>query len=145
MYVIEYANVDWICVAENCILLASSCWYCHERSGFLWRVTFSWPAKWLLNSHELCFRAFSKDTGCAGSVFPDSIKPLLRGSLKFYFNNSEPRRKNFLLPLRRPRLKCDGARAETRFRLSAKRTSPFQSAGGVSSVDCWQPRCAHRR
>ena len=88
-------------------------------------------------------------------------------------------------------LKCDGTRAETRFRLSAKRTSPFKSAGrpsvqsttgsrsmcisssnarytmfrgsvkstgyplhspvhlnlpvGVSSVDYWQPRCAHQR
>jgi hypothetical protein len=31
--------------------------------------------------------------------------------------------------LRRLRLKCDGTRAETRFRLSAKRTSPFKSAG----------------
>ena len=29
----------------------------------------------------------------------------------------------------RVRLKCDGTRAETRFRLSAKRTSPFKSAG----------------
>jgi hypothetical protein len=29
---------------------------------------------------------------------------------------------------RRLRLKCDGPRAETRFRLSAKRTSPFKSA-----------------
>ena len=29
----------------------------------------------------------------------------------------------------RSRLKCDGTRAETRFRLSAKRTSPFNSAG----------------
>jgi len=29
----------------------------------------------------------------------------------------------------RLRLKCDGIRAETRFRLSAKRTSPFKSAG----------------
>jgi len=29
----------------------------------------------------------------------------------------------------RLRLKCDGTRAETRFRLSAKRTSPFISAG----------------
>ena len=37
--------------------------------------------------------------------------------------------------LSRLRLKCDGTRAETRFRLSAKRTSPFKSAGGVSSVD----------
>jgi hypothetical protein len=32
-------------------------------------------------------------------------------------------------PRRRLRLKCDGTRAETRFRLSAKRTSPFKSAG----------------
>jgi hypothetical protein len=30
---------------------------------------------------------------------------------------------------RRLRLKCDGTRAETRFRLSAKRTSPFKSSG----------------
>ena len=29
------------------------------------------------------------------------------------------------------RLKCDGTRAETRFRLSAKRTSPFKSAGAL--------------
>jgi hypothetical protein len=29
----------------------------------------------------------------------------------------------------RLRLKCDGARVETRIRLSAKRTSPFKSAG----------------
>ena len=42
-------------------------------------------------------------------------------------------------------LECDGTRAETRFSLSAKRTSPFKSAGGVSSVDYWQPRCAHQR
>jgi hypothetical protein len=31
--------------------------------------------------------------------------------------------------IHRLRLKCDGTRAETRFRLSAKRTSPFKSAG----------------
>jgi len=34
-----------------------------------------------------------------------------------------------LQPTSRLRLKCDGTRAETRFRLSAKRTSPFQSEG----------------
>ena len=45
----------------------------------------------------------------------------------------------------RLRVKCDGTRAETRFRLSSKRTSPFKSARGVSSVDYWQPRCAHQR
>ena len=45
----------------------------------------------------------------------------------------------------RGQLKCDGTRAETRFHLSAKRTSPFKSALGVSSVDYWQPSCAHQR
>jgi len=45
----------------------------------------------------------------------------------------------------RGQLKCDGTRAYTRFRLSAKRTNSFKSAGGVSSVDYWQPRCAHQR
>ena len=46
----------------------------------------------------------------------------------------------------RARLKRDDTRVETRFGLSAKRTSPFKSAGvGASSVDCWQPRCAHQR
>ena len=45
----------------------------------------------------------------------------------------------------RLRLKCDGTRAEARFRLSAKRTSPFKSAGVISSIDYWQPRCAHQR
>ena len=32
--------------------------------------------------------------------------------------------------MRRLRLKCDGTHAETIFRLSAKRSSPFKSAGG---------------
>ena len=45
----------------------------------------------------------------------------------------------------RGQLKCDGTRTETRFRLSAKRARPIKSAGDVSSVDYWQPRCAHQR
>ena len=37
----------------------------------------------------------------------------------------------------RQRLKCDGTRAETRFRLSAKRTSQFKSAGAsIQSTTC---------
>ena len=41
------------------------------------------------------------------------------------------------------RLKRDCKRAEIKFRLSAKRTSPFKSAEGVvSSVEYFQPRCA---
>jgi len=39
-------------------------------------------------------------------------------------------KKKLVCQERRPRLKCDGTRAETRFRLSAKRASPFKSAGG---------------
>ena len=35
----------------------------------------------------------------------------------------------FILAVSTGQLKCDGTRAETRFRLSAKRTSPFTSAG----------------
>ena len=42
------------------------------------------------------------------------------------------------------RAECDGTHAETRFRLSPKRTGPFKSLGGVSSVNYWQPRCAHQ-
>jgi len=39
-----------------------------------------------------------------------------------------------VLIISRLRLKCDGTRAETRFRLSAKRTSLFKSVRGVGSV-----------
>ena len=43
---------------------------------------------------------------------------------------SPPKPLQFLFfRVRRLRLKCDDTRAETRFRLSAKRTSPFKSAG----------------
>jgi hypothetical protein len=35
----------------------------------------------------------------------------------------------FHYPIARLRLKCDGTRAKNRFRISAKRTSPFKSAG----------------
>jgi hypothetical protein len=51
----------------------------------------------------------------------------------------------FAVQLVRLRLKCNSTRAETRFRLSAKRMSPFKSARGLSSVDYWQPRCEHQR
>jgi len=44
-------------------------------------------------------------------------------------NNENARRFVLCFHAGRLRLKCDGTRAETRFRLSAKRTSPFKSAG----------------
>ena len=45
----------------------------------------------------------------------------------------------------RLRLKRDGTRAETRSRLSRETVRIHLNrpgGGGVSSVDCWQPRCA---
>jgi len=42
----------------------------------------------------------------------------------------------------RLRLKCDGTRAETRFRLSAKRTSPFKSAGASVQSTATADLCA---
>jgi len=48
-----------------------------------------------------------------------------------------------LEPLCRGQLTCDGTRTETRFRLLAKRTSPFKSAGASVSVDyCAAEVCA---
>jgi len=43
--------------------------------------------------------------------------------------NSSPSDCTVQIDKRRGQLKCDGTRAKTRFRLSAKRTSPFKSAG----------------
>ena len=42
------------------------------------------------------------------------------------------------------RAERDCTRAETRFRLSPETDESIQIGGGVSSVDCWQPRCAHQ-
>jgi hypothetical protein len=45
----------------------------------------------------------------------------------------------------RLRLKCDGTRTESGFRLPAKQISPFKSLGAFSPVDYWQPSCVHHR
>ena len=58
-------------------------------------------------------------------------------------NQDSDRPPGMLHRVGRLRLKCDRTRAETIFRLSAKQTSPFKSAGGVTSGD--QSRCAHQR
>ena len=66
-----------------------------------------------------------KDTDLGDSRFPQWLILRLRS-----FPSVAP----YYLLGTRLRLKCDGTRAETRFRLSAKRSSPFKSPGGVSSV-----------
>ena len=61
--------------------------------------------------------------GCAGSAFDVNISfscPLVAKVRSL--------RRNYSI-VSRLRLKCDGTRAETRFRFSAKQTSPFKSAG----------------
>jgi hypothetical protein len=53
---------------------------------------------------------------------------------KEYIQHQQDLKCGFLLGVR-GQLKCDGTRAETRFRLSAKRKSPFKSAGAsVQSI-----------
>ena len=53
---------------------------------------------------------------------------------KEYIQYQQDMKCGFLLGVR-SQLKCDGTRAETRFRLSEKRTSPFKSAGAsVQSI-----------
>jgi len=63
-----------------------------------------------------------KDTDLGDSRFPQWLILRLRS-----FPSVAP----YYLLGTRLRLKCDGTRAETRFRLSAKRSSQFKSAGGV--------------
>ena len=46
-----------------------------------------------------------------------------------FFLRAKNERIRFFPNIGRGQLKCDGTRAETRFRLSTKRTSPFKSAG----------------
>ena len=89
-----------------------------------------------------CIRRRKKIQNCESRFIWTCFKPN---------NSTPPRLTKFVLCVFRlsysvrARLKRDSTCAEIRFGLSAKRTSPFKLAGGVSSVDCWQPRCAHKR
>ena len=151
---------------------------------------FSWWHNYAPSQLTLCLQG----TGNWLSELPTTVRSCSRhgvvaaGSPSERPGNAVPVSKHVLCwqYIRRARLKCDGTRAETRFSLSAKRTSPFKSAGGrqfsrllaaelcasavvmldtpcsevvwrvlathciyisgaVSSVDYWQPRCAHQR
>jgi hypothetical protein len=58
-------------------------------------------------------------------------------STKFYFSK--------IRSIVRDQLKCDGTRAETRFVFRWNGRVHLNRPRGVSSVDYWQPRCAHQR
>ena len=63
-----------------------------------------------------------------GGFFPVSVKTCkVKLYLAFIMHILSSLRLSFTSS--RLRLKCDGTRAETRFRLSTKRTSPFKSTG----------------
>ena len=67
------------------------------------------------------------------SLKPGSRVPvwvLWRGEMSLLAAGIEPR-----FCSSRLYLKCDGTRAKTRFRISAKRTSPFKSAGASVQSD----------
>jgi hypothetical protein len=88
--------------------------------------------------------------GTCRGLFSAAVKPLPAGAVHCHFMLIQELSAvtQFRCAVRmlsvRLRLKCDGTRAETRIRLSAKRTSLFKSAGAVSSVKYGQPRCAHQ-
>ena len=73
-------------------------------------------------------------------LFPVLFTFYIQGTLKLKNNSGAKRLTRFphsVDDFSRGQLKCDGTRAETRFRLSAKQTSPFKSArgeGGRASV-----------
>ena len=52
----------------------------------------------------------------------------------YVFTDSEYSTESHSVDVHWLRLKCDGTRAETRFRISEKRTSPFKSAGPRAEV-----------
>jgi len=52
-----------------------------------------------------------------------------RGQIHLYFHTYASRTEHIYSQTGRLRVKCDGTRAETRFRLSTKRTSPFKLTG----------------
>jgi len=80
---------------------------------------------------------------------PSQITPTLwecafRFLYKIYMYTSKyPVNGHLLTNDGRGQLKCDGTRAEIRFRLSAKRPSPFKSAGG--GVQFGRPLAAEAR
>jgi hypothetical protein len=93
----------------------------------------------------VCFPTFRRYTLPSSSRVVQCTNNEAPGSFGISRNkpsNASSRRKTCVLI--RGQLKCDGTRAETRCRLLAKRTSPFKSARGVTSVEYWQPKCAHQ-
>ena len=73
------------------------------------------------------FRGSVKSTGYPlHSLVSPFTSPPVRHRVPSHFNWSLLSCKD---TVSRGQLKCDGTRAETRFRLSAKRTSPFKSVG----------------
>ena len=98
---------------------------------------------------EVCASAVVMlDTPCSEVVWRVLTTHCIRQFPLHFLSSASPCAVTFQLESTtgtRGQLKCDGTRAETIFRLSVKRTCPFKSVGGVSSVDYWQPRCAHQR
>jgi hypothetical protein len=74
------------------------------------------PKPWKVMMMMMMMMKFATFSHVVGVSFPHGNLSLTSENFKF-------------LSQRKLRLKCDGTRAETRFRLSGKRTSSFQSAG----------------
>jgi len=69
---------------------------------------------------QLCTSEHTLPSDCAENNFRYKL---------FATSNNKPQEHSLNMLICRLRLKCDGTRTETRFRLSVKRMSPFKSAG----------------
>jgi len=81
-----------------------------------------------VTDHEIPIEVQCRCKECV-ELYLHSPSPILFND--FMFNHLKPR--GYFM-YARLRLQCDATRAETRFRLSAKRTSPFKSVGDFSRL-----------
>ena len=105
------------------------CWvqYVQNELEFLIIILFHW---FHYHVNSSCF-SYSKMFHLVTITIKISVFHYIHLGQKERLNycNTQVRYSAFQFTTNRAHLKCDGTRAETRFRLSGKRTSPFKSAG----------------
>ena len=81
-----------------------------------------------ISSRHMAFKPHTLQSQSPGQVYLSLFTSQQR-ILACRYSSSHFQTRHLMKRSDRLRLKCDGIRAETRFRVSAKRTIPFKSAG----------------
>ena len=111
---------------------------CTLGRGWKWVLTVTRRQAWLstIPARTDCIEVRVRGNGEKKNRFPYWQQTQFRPSSRHYNDWAIPASYSkyegirFIQNFGRPRSKCEGTRAETRFRLSAKQTIPFKSAGG---------------